>query len=81
MSGLVNGWMKGRMDGQMNGSSPTSCFLIIMRERQANFKQPEDVFLSLELLETPAPLAGRIDPLWGGQASGFVQQRWGAPGG
>ena len=29
--------------------------------------------LSLEPLETPAPLAGRIDPPWGGQASGFVQ--------
>ena len=34
--------------------------------------------LSLEPLETPAPLAGRIDPLWGGQASGFVQAEVGS---
>ena len=28
--------------------------------------------------ETPAPLAGRIDPPWGGQASGFVQAEVGS---
>lgn len=31
------------------------------------------MYLSLELLETPALLAGRIDPPWSGWASGFVQ--------
>ena len=48
-----------------------------MRERQANFKQPEDVSQP-GAAETPAPLAGRIDPPWGGQASGFVQAEVGS---